>query len=475
MRDVKNKICNQLDLLGLIEDDCGDLSIAQVYEQVWKKSSNQSTNAVAAMLLSSNVATLARDSPPMTVTYRLQGLDGEATERMIKELDKDREEGPRSRSGVCYRKCSLGMYQARNSFGDCLGATGGCSESLNALLQNTRKREGIVEAWSFNLTMEANKSDNINIAHNALTVSNEEAGIGEQAKKIVVIRPQKVKQTTKKHRDDSMKTSSCRERLMDIILENGITEVAVRHLKDSFVFTGEAGYKSTPEWHSGLKLPSVPLTLSMLRGITKQQATSYTSEAIYKTCSSEKAEPLGCSSLNSLYLNCPNLSELNLNSCKALLPDVVVQAVQTQVSNDPVPSEDNYSHKRMVDSSKRVGIPFSFSQPIIYQTHIDLTGAKMSGLSLDDGKGTFRKRRYNGIIRNTDLSDYAYAIEDNSIHHECQYRYDFSETDYSMNFNDILSTCHVGECNHCVEELDKDFINETNEENKKESSQEEMI
>ncbi|GJW74237.1 F-box/LRR-repeat protein 17 [Tanacetum coccineum] len=133
----------------------------------------------------------------------------------------------------------------------------------------------------------------------------------------------------------------------------------------------------------------------------------------------------------------------------------------SQVSNDPVPSEDNYSRKRMADGSKRVGIPFSFSQPVSYQTDVDLTGAKMSG--------------YNGIIRNTDLSDYAYAIEDNSIHHECQYRYDFSETDYSMNFNDILSTCHVGECNHCVEELDKDFINETNEENKKESSQEEMI
>ncbi|GKE01048.1 hypothetical protein Tco_1389031, partial [Tanacetum coccineum] len=144
------------------------------------------------------------------------------------------------------------------------------------------------------------------------------------------------------------------------------------------------------------------------------------------------------------------------------------------VSNDPVPSKNNYSHKRMADGSKRVGIPFSFSQP-----------------SLDDGRGTFRKRslvdhpnssrlkdikaKYNGIIRNTDLPDYAYAIEDNSIHHECQYGNDFSETDYSMNFNDILSTYHVGECNHCVEELDKDFINETNEENEEESSQEEMI
>nr|GFB73037.1 hypothetical protein [Tanacetum cinerariifolium] len=45
-------------------------------------------------------------------------------------------------------------------------------------------------------------------------------------------------------------------------------------------------------------------------------------------------------------------------------------------SNDPLPSEENYSHKRMVDGSKRIGIPFSFSQP-----------------SPDEGKGTFRKRR----------------------------------------------------------------------------------
>ncbi|GJV09750.1 auxin transport protein BIG [Tanacetum coccineum] len=455
MRDVKNKIYNQLDLLGLIEDDCGDLSIAQVYEQVWKKSSNQSTNAVAATLLSSNVATSARDSPPMTVTYRLQGLDGEATERMIKELDEDREEGPRSRSGVCYRKCSSGMYQAGNSFGDCLGILLNCivmmivnvqhlrddlksnQEQLVAVLnllmlcckirENRRallrlgalsllleiaRRAFSIDAIELaegilliveSLTMEANESDNINIAYNALTVSNEEAGAREQAKKIVLIRPQKVKQTAEKHRDDSMKTSSCGERLKDIILENGITEVVVRHLKDSFVFTGEAGFKLSLEWHSGLKLPSVPLILSMLRGLSMghletqkcidkggilsllHQATSYTSEAVYKTCSSKKAEPLGCSSLDSLYLNCSNLSELNLNSCKALLP--VLQSSKLEsvhavgcpdvvVSNDPVPSEDNYSHKRMADGSKRVGIPFSFSQP-----------------SLDDGKGTFRKRR----------------------------------------------------------------------------------
>lgn len=85
MRDVKNKICNQLDLLGLLEDDYGmellvagniislDLSIAQVYEQVWKKSYAQSQNAVAGSpLLSSVGITSGSECPPMTVTYRLQ-------------------------------------------------------------------------------------------------------------------------------------------------------------------------------------------------------------------------------------------------------------------------------------------------------------------------------------------------------------------------------------------------------------------
>lgn len=81
MRDVKNKICHQLDLLSFLEDDYGmellvagniislDLSIALVYEQVWKKS-NQSSNAISNTAIISTTA--ARDSPPMTVTYRLQ-------------------------------------------------------------------------------------------------------------------------------------------------------------------------------------------------------------------------------------------------------------------------------------------------------------------------------------------------------------------------------------------------------------------
>nr|GFA77296.1 hypothetical protein [Tanacetum cinerariifolium] len=85
------------------------------------------------------------------------------------------------------------------------------------------------------------------------------------------------------------------------------------------------------------------------------------------------------------------------------------------------------------------------------------------------------KAKYNGIIRNTDLSDFGYAIEDNSIHHESEYGNVFSEMDNSLNFNDMSGNYNVGECSHGVEELDNDFINETNEENGEDILEEEMI
>ena len=81
MRDVKNKICRDLDLGGLIEDDNGmellvagsivklDLSVAAVYEQVWAKAQEAGS--------------------PMVVVYRLQGLDGEATEPIVETVSED--------------------------------------------------------------------------------------------------------------------------------------------------------------------------------------------------------------------------------------------------------------------------------------------------------------------------------------------------------------------------------------------------
>lgn len=194
------------------------------------------------------------------------------------------------------------------------------------------------------LAMEASESD-IGITQSVLTVTNEETGAGEQAKKIVLMflerlcHPSGLKKSNKQQRNnemvarilpyltygepaamealiqhfnphlqdwgefdrlqkehqenpkdenlaqqaaqqrsalenfvrvsESLKTSSCGDRLKDIILEKGITGVAVRHLRDSFGFAGQTGLKSTDQWASGLKLPSVPLILSMLRGLSR--------------------------------------------------------------------------------------------------------------------------------------------------------------------------------------------------------------
>ena len=91
MRDVKNKICRDLDLRGLIEDDNGmellvcdkiiklDLTVKQVFEHVWKKSEKFQKNKNA----------------PMVIVYRLQGLDV-ATEEIVDNItdESSKEEDP---------------------------------------------------------------------------------------------------------------------------------------------------------------------------------------------------------------------------------------------------------------------------------------------------------------------------------------------------------------------------------------------
>lgn len=194
------------------------------------------------------------------------------------------------------------------------------------------------------LTLEANESDSISITQGAFTVTSEEAGTGEQAKKIVLMflerlsHPLGLKKSNKQQRNtemvarilpyltygepaamdaliqhfspylqdwdafdnlqkkhldnpnddniaqlaakqrftlenfvrvsESLKTSSCGERLKDIILEKGITKTAMRHLKDRFANAGQTGFKTSAEWAQGLTLPSIPLILSMLRGLS---------------------------------------------------------------------------------------------------------------------------------------------------------------------------------------------------------------
>ncbi|KAK4765976.1 hypothetical protein SAY87_007618 [Trapa incisa] len=392
MRDVKNKICHELDLIGLLEDDYSmellvagniislDLSIAQVYEQVWKKSSSQSSNALSTSTLLSSSPATGQECPPMTVTYRLQGLDGEATEPMIKELEEDREESqdPEVEFSIAGAVQEYGgleiilkmIERLRDDFKTnqeqlvaVLNLLMYCCkirENRRALLRlgalglllETARRAFSVEAMESaegilliveSLTLEANESDDISITGGVLTVNNEAAGTGEQAKKIVLMFLERLchplgKKSNKQQRNaemvarilpyltygesaamealvqhfnpylqnwceydrlqrlheenpkdentaqgaskqrltvenfvrvsESLRTSSCGERLKDIILEKGITSVAVRYLRESFAVAGQAGFKSSSEWVSALKLPSVPLILSMLRGLS---------------------------------------------------------------------------------------------------------------------------------------------------------------------------------------------------------------
>ena len=90
MRDVKNFICRTLGLDGLLDDDFGmellvarkivslDLKVVDVFEQIW---------------LSGAAHGGMDPAMPMVVVYRLQGLDGEATEPMVKNLKQQEESG----------------------------------------------------------------------------------------------------------------------------------------------------------------------------------------------------------------------------------------------------------------------------------------------------------------------------------------------------------------------------------------------
>uniref|UniRef100_A0A673LQI7 E3 ubiquitin-protein ligase UBR4-like n=1 Tax=Sinocyclocheilus rhinocerous TaxID=307959 RepID=A0A673LQI7_9TELE len=83
MRDIKNKICQDCDLVALLEDDSGmellvnnkiislDLSVAEVYKKVWCP-----TN----------------EGEPMRIIYRMRGLLGDATEEFIESLDSTTDE-----------------------------------------------------------------------------------------------------------------------------------------------------------------------------------------------------------------------------------------------------------------------------------------------------------------------------------------------------------------------------------------------
>ncbi|KAM7257122.1 hypothetical protein ACFE04_012863 [Oxalis oulophora] len=93
----------------------------------------------------------------------------------------------------------------------------------------------------------------------------------------------------------------------------------------------------------------------------------------------------GCSSLDALYLNCPQLKDLNLNSCVNLRSErlslqcpvlekvhasgchgLLVDAIQSQVSDNNGALENQFSRKRSADGSKRVRVPPTLSNQLSY-------------------------------------------------------------------------------------------------------------
>ncbi|WAR30664.1 UBR4-like protein [Mya arenaria] len=84
MRDVKNKICQDCELVALLEDDTGmellvnkkiislDLPVKDVYKKIWAPEHGE--------------------GEPMQVIYRMRGLLGDATEDMVNSLESNTEE-----------------------------------------------------------------------------------------------------------------------------------------------------------------------------------------------------------------------------------------------------------------------------------------------------------------------------------------------------------------------------------------------
>ena len=111
MREVKNKICTDCELVALLEDDNGmellvnnkiislDLPVKDVFTKVWLPE--------------------AGEGEPMRVVYRMRGLLGDATEEFIENLSK--KEGEKCDEEVTYKLAAV--------MGDC----GGLAVILNKL------------------------------------------------------------------------------------------------------------------------------------------------------------------------------------------------------------------------------------------------------------------------------------------------------------------------------------------------------
>ncbi|KAL4573693.1 hypothetical protein LXL04_020508 [Taraxacum kok-saghyz] len=258
------------------------LLMRDVKNKIWKKSSSQSTNALAA-------ATSARDSPPMTVTYRHEGLDREATERMIKELDEDREESqdPEVEFAIvgavrewkfCWKLFStelvpvfykiLGMVPVLYKIADMVPRL---RDDLKSNQDAIEPAEGILLIVE-SLTMEANESDNINITQNALTVSNQQRNTEMVARILPYLTYGELAAI------EALGVGVDEHELMwrETKRRYFRNRVAIRHLKESFAFTAESGFRfdsfDRSRWDTWrLKSVSVLPLLHALEGVAGEK------------------------------------------------------------------------------------------------------------------------------------------------------------------------------------------------------------
>ena len=97
MRDIKNKICTDCELIALLEDDNGmellvankiinlGLTVRDVYKKVWLPYINSHQTSTGD--------TQQNDQEPMHIVYRMRGLLGDATEDIIETFDTKKNAG----------------------------------------------------------------------------------------------------------------------------------------------------------------------------------------------------------------------------------------------------------------------------------------------------------------------------------------------------------------------------------------------
>ena len=105
MREIKNKICRDCELVALLEDDNGmellvnnkiislDLPVKDVYQKIWVPAVSQVSGA--------------NDGEPMRVVYRMRGLLGDATEEFIETLQDKKDNESEDDDEVVYKLANV--------------------------------------------------------------------------------------------------------------------------------------------------------------------------------------------------------------------------------------------------------------------------------------------------------------------------------------------------------------------------------